>query len=92
MHTMDQQPETLLKFPSIFPLKVMGKNSDEFRADMKATVLRVVGDESVVNFDYKVSSGDTYLSITATFVATSKTQVDSLYLELKKDPRVLMML
>lgn len=89
---MDEQPETLLKFPSIFPLKVMGKNSDEFRTDMKATVLRVVGDESVVNFDYKASSGDTYLSITATFVATSKTQVDSLYRELKKDPRVLMML
>ena len=80
-----------LQFPCSFPVKVMGLNVEAFPSAIRAIVERhvVAGDISYTN---QPSSGDKYISITATFTAHSKEQLDALYQELNDHKLVLMTL
>ncbi len=77
-------------FPAVFPLKVMGLNSVEFRSAVKAIVQNHVSGEII--YEEQPSSGGKYVSITATFTAESKEQLDALYRELHGNKLVLMTL
>jgi len=80
-----------IKFPCIFPLKVMGLNTDAFSLAVTDIVNKHIPVEHV-SFSSRLSSGDKYLSITATFTATSREQLDALYRELNGHELVLMTL
>lgn len=82
----------LLEFPCKFPIKAIGKDTGEFEAMIVEIVRRHVPDLTDNAVSTRPSSGGKYLSVTATFTATSREQLDALYLELSSNERVLMLL
>jgi uncharacterized protein len=84
--------ETLLKFPCEFPIKVMGKNEVSFEKIVADTILIHAPDFDAGSLSVRESNGGKFLAVTAVFTATSKAQVDAIYLALSKHPSVLMAL
>ncbi len=84
--------ETIWNFPCAFPLKVFGRNSDEFEALVIEIVRRHAPDLEDSAVSSRLSGGAAYRSITATFTAHSREQLDALYLELSQHEQVLMLL
>lgn len=80
--------ETLLEFPCDFPLKVMGKAEEGFAQAICEVVVRHAPDFDAATMEMRASKGGNYLSLTCTVRATSKAQLDALYLELTKHPLV----
>ena len=84
--------ETLLKFPCDFPLKVMGRNNDDFRSIVIGIVEKHAGEIDMQRIEERPSRDGTYLGITITVTATSKAQLDAIYMELTSCERVLVSL
>ena len=84
--------DTLFQFPCDFPLKVMGRRSDDFRSLVMGIVQKHVGEIDVANIEERPSKDGNYLSLTCTFSAQSKEQLDALYRELTSCERVLIVL
>jgi len=82
---------TCMKFPCSFPLKVMGHNTREFESAVREILGRHLGPVPV-EFSSQLSRAGKYLSITATFTATSREQLDALYRELNGHELVVMTL
>jgi putative lipoic acid-binding regulatory protein len=83
--------ESSLRFPCFFPLKVMGRNAEAFSAAVMAIFDKHVN-SGEISYSSKLSGGDKYLSLTVTFTAQSKEQLDALYQELNAHELVLMTL
>jgi putative lipoic acid-binding regulatory protein len=83
---------TLLEFPCDFPLKVMGRNNDDFRSIVLGIVQKHTGVVDVSRIEERPSRDGTYLGITVTVTATSKAQLDGLYMELTSCERVMVAL
>ncbi len=88
----DAIPETLFEFPCDFPIKVMGRNQDDFCRFVFDLVLRHAPGLQEEALDSRLSGSGNYLSITVNLWAQSKAQVDAIYQELSSEPRVLMAL
>ena len=94
--------ETLLKFPTPFPIKAMGrmhqgKNGvDGLPSDFAQIVIDIVlkhaPDLDSKLVEMRPSKNGNFLSVTATVNATSKKQLDDIYRELSAHPLVLMAL
>jgi uncharacterized protein len=84
--------ETLLEFPTDFPIKIMGKRNDDFAQTILGVVLRHAPDFNGRSIEMRASSKGNYLSLTCTIRATSKLQLDNLYRELSSHPLVSMVL
>ena len=85
---MTFEADSLIKFPCDFPVKIMGVRSDDFAQSMIAVVLRHAPDFDAATTEMRLSKGGKYLSLTCTVRATSKPQMDALYMELTKHPQV----
>lgn len=81
----------ILKFPCLFPLKVMGLNNGAFSSAVMAIFHKHLGPDQLASSS-RTSSGEKYLSITVTFMAESRTQLDAIYEELNAHELVLMTL
>lgn len=81
-----------LEFPCLFPVKVFGRDEDEFEALVVSILRRHVPDLHPENVSSRSSDGGKYLAVTATFIAESRKQLDALYMELSAQDRVLMVL
>jgi uncharacterized protein len=84
--------ESLLKFPCEYPLKVMGRNNDEFRSVALGIVHKHISQSDVRSIEERPSKDGKYLGLTYNIRATSKAQVDALYLELTSCEKVLIVL
>ncbi len=89
--------ETLLKFPTLFPIKAMGKMATEggqsnFAQLVIDIVLKHAPDLDTSLIEMRPSKNGNFLSVTATINATSKLQIDDIYRELSAHPLVLMAL
>jgi putative lipoic acid-binding regulatory protein len=82
----------LLEFPCEFPIKVMGRASDAFRAEVTEVLARHVPDEDQAGLTTQGSSAGRFVSITLTIRARSREQIDHLYKELNGLESVLMTL
>ncbi|MDZ4165982.1 MAG: DUF493 domain-containing protein [Smithellaceae bacterium] len=80
-----------LQFPCAFPLKVMGLNNAAFEQAVRGILQKHLQAESIEYASHLSSSGK-YLSLTATFLATSREQLDALYCELHGHELVVMTL
>jgi putative lipoic acid-binding regulatory protein len=87
-----KENETLLQFPCVHPLKVIGTNTSEFLAKVSAIIGKHVAKGCDVTYSTRVSSGNKYLSVTATFQAESHEQLKAIYEELGRHPFVLVTL
>ncbi len=83
---------TLFQFPCPYPLKVMGRNTSEFYSAVSTIVEKHVAPGNEITYSSRTSSGEKYLSITATFPAESQEQLYALYKELNEHDLVLMTL
>jgi putative lipoic acid-binding regulatory protein len=91
---MSESPpqETLLEFPCDFPIKIMGAATDEFRSLALGIVTRHFGELAPERIEERPSSSGKYLSLTCTVRATSKAQLDAVYMALTACRQVLVAL
>jgi putative lipoic acid-binding regulatory protein len=89
---MIDSTKAIMQFPCSFPIKIIGHNTDAFETLVIEIVRRHVPylDEGIVTS--RASTGGKYRSITATFIAHSRAQLDALYTELSGHEQVLMVL
>ena len=90
--TMQQPAESLLKFPTEFPIKVMGRTQDGFAQAIVTVVQKHAPDFDPATMEMRASSAGRYLSLTCTVHARSRDQLDNLYRELTSHPMVAMVL
>ena len=84
--------DTLMQFPCDFPLKVMGRHSDDFRSLVVGIVQKHAGPVDPARIEERPSKDGNYLSVTCTFSAQSREQLDRLYMELTSCERVMIVL
>jgi putative lipoic acid-binding regulatory protein len=84
---VDQPP--LLQFPTDYPIKIVGRPSDEFRARVHAVVLRHVPGLDADRVTERLSENGNFLSISYPLVAESSEQVIALVNDLKATDGVL---
>lgn len=88
----DKTEDTLFEFPCQFPLKVMGRSAPDFEAIVLEIVNRHVDNLAEGAVKSRDSGQGKFVSITITFEAQSKQQLDNLYRELHAHEHVLMLL
>jgi putative lipoic acid-binding regulatory protein len=84
--------ESLLKFPTVFPIKVMGRREDGFAQVVAEIVIRHAPDFDPASMEMRPSRNGRYLGLTVTINARSKEQVDAIYQELSSNAMVIMAL
>ena len=84
--------ESLLSFPCAFPIKTMGRRTDDFAQAVVAVVQHHAPDFDSATVEMRASSAGNYLSVTCTINATSREQLDNLYRDLSSHPLVSMVL
>jgi len=82
--------ETLLEFPTAFPIKAMGRQSDDFRQTIVETVAVHAEFHAENDVREQCSSNGNFISVTVTFTAESKAQLDAVYQALHDHELVLM--
>lgn len=81
--------QSLIEYPSAFPIKVMGVHSDEFLAAVVA--IAVAHDpqfDADRHLEKRPSSAGKYLGLTVTVTATSREQLDAIYRAMTGHPLV----
>lgn len=84
--------ESAIQFPCSFPVKMMGRDTQEFRETARALVEKhagVVADEAVKTAQ---SRNGNFVSVTVTIIATSQQQLDNIYRDATANDDVLMAL
>ena len=80
--------QSLIEYPSAFPIKVMGTHVDAF---VEAVVAIVVAHDPTfdpASITRRPSSSGNYLGLTVTVTATSREQLDNIYRGLSGHPLV----
>lgn len=84
----ESSQQTLLEFPTDFPIKIMGRAVDGFAQAVLEVVLLHAPDFDAASMEMRASSGGNYLALTCTIRATSRAQLDALYRDLTGHPMV----
>ena len=84
--------ESLLEFPCEFPIKMMGRDTSDFRATARALVEKHAGEVADEAVKASLSRNGRFVSITVTITATSREQLDAIYHEVTAHEDVLMAL
>jgi putative lipoic acid-binding regulatory protein len=85
---MAEQEETLIEFPTDFPIKVMGETHDEFATSIIDLIRIHTPEFDASRVEMRASSGGRYISLTCTVYVTSKPQLDDIYRALTSHPKV----
>lgn len=80
--------DSLIEYPSDFPIKIMGIMQDAFAQTMVEVVRRHDPDFHAGKMTMRPSSKGNYLALTVTVRATSREQLDNLYRELSSHAMV----
>jgi len=80
--------QSLIDYPSAFPIKVMGAQVDGFVEAIIAVARRHDPSFDDTKIELRPSRAGNYLGITITVTATSRAQLDALYAELSSHPMV----
>ncbi len=84
--------EALLRFPTDYPIKVVGRASAGLRARIDGIVARHAGPMDADRVSERASAAGNYVSITYVIVATSREQVSALVGELAGADGVVMVI
>ncbi len=71
--------QSLIEYPSQFPIKVMGKTHPEFAQTLTAVVLEFDPSFDPGTVEMRPSRSGNYIGLTFTVTATSREQLDGLY-------------
>ena len=80
--------DSLIEYPSRFPIKVMGLRVEGFVPAMVEIARRFDPEFDASSIEQRESSGGKYLGLTLTITATSREQLDDLYGALTSHPMV----
>jgi len=86
--TPDPRRESLIDYPSQFPIKVMGDNVDGYVHAVTAIAKQFDPAFDASTVELRDSKGGKYLGVTITVTATSREQLDELYRTLSTHPMV----
>jgi len=89
---MTEAPNLELKYPILFPLKVIGLDEPDFEDFVVEIGRRHVPELLEENIISRLSKEKKYRSVSFEFIAESRAQMDALYAELSSHKRVLMIL
>jgi uncharacterized protein len=89
---VNETPEELLKFPTDYPIKVVGRPSAEFRARVHAVFVKHVPNVDPDRITERLSENGNFLSISYMIVAESRQQVIALARDLTSTEGVLMVI
>jgi len=81
-------PESLIEYPSQFPIKVMGIKSDGLVHAISLIARQFDPGFDASTIELRESKGGKYLGVTVTVTATSREQLDELYRTLSTHPMV----
>lgn len=84
----DTRKESLIEYPSSFPIKVMGVKADGFVHAITAIAKQFDPGFDASSIELRDSKGGNYLGITITITATNREQLDELYRTLSSHPMV----
>lgn len=91
MTQQEQMPateETLIEFPTNFPIKVMGETHDDFTLEVTRVIQGHWPEFDTHFIEMRGSSNGKYLSLTCLVYVTSKPQLDDIYRSLTSHPMV----
>ena len=80
--------QSLIDYPSAFPIKVMGANAEGFTQAIIAIARQFDAAFDAATIESRPSKGGNYLGLTITITATSREQLDELYRTLSTHPMV----
>jgi uncharacterized protein len=80
--------ESLIVYPSAFPIKVMGAHVEGFEEAIVSVALQFDPAFDRETVERRPSKGGNYLGLTITVMATSREQLDELYRTLTTHPMV----
>lgn len=86
------ETETLIEFPTRFPIKITGKNTPEFQADVLEIVKRLIPEQDRLELREQASKNGNYLAISLTAMFYDKAAIDAVYQALSDSPNVIMAL
>ncbi len=89
---MNMAQESLIAYPTDFPLKIMGRREPRLVQTIVDIVQRHAPDFDAATVEMRTSKKNSYLSVTCTVRATSREQLDALYRDLCDHPAVVMVL
>lgn len=84
----DPRKDSLIEYPCLFPIKVMGSNVDGLAPAVVAVAQRFDPAFDAAAVTLRPSSGGKYLGVTLPINATSREQLDDLYRALTAHPLV----
>ncbi len=84
----DSRKDSLIEYPSQFPIKVMGQKADGFVHAVTEIAQRFDPSFDASTIELRDSRAGNYLGITITVTATSREQLDDLYRALSSHPMV----
>lgn len=85
---MTTETESLIAYPSRFPIKVMGLRVDGFVHAITHVARQFDPGFDAASIELRESTGGKYLGVTITITATSREQLDELYRTLSTHPMV----
>ena len=85
---LDARKDSLIDYPSRFPIKVMGSNVDGFVHAVTAIARQFDPAFDAASVELRDSKAGKYLGVTITVNATSREQLDDLYRALGTHPMV----
>ena len=80
--------QSLIEYPSEFPIKVMGAQVEGFTEAIVAIARHFDPGFDAATVEARPSKAGNYLSLTITVIATSREQLDELYRTLSTHPMV----
>jgi putative lipoic acid-binding regulatory protein len=80
--------QSLIEYPSAFPIKVMGAMVEGFEEAVLAVAMNFDPSLDISAVERRPSKGGNYLGLTITVTATSREQLDELYRTLSTHPMV----
>ena len=80
--------QSLIEYPSPFPIKVMGANVEGFAEAIVSVARQFDPGFDAATLERRPSSSGNYLGLTITITATSREQLDELYRTLSTHPMV----
>lgn len=84
----DPRKDSLIEYPSLFPIKVMGVHSDDLVHSITTVAKQFDPFFDASTVELRPSSTGKYLGVTITVTATSREQLDNLYMALTHHPMV----
>ena len=89
---MNDKDETLFEFPCEFPIKIMGKANDDFEIEVAQIIRKHIDDLGESAIKRRESAKSNYAALTVTITATSREQLDAIYIDLTASEHVIMAL